>query len=146
MLFKGGLGGYLSRKADTEESKAFWADGGNGLVLLHGMAGTAMAALGGADALKGAVSAAGAEKAKIAISEFLENNRGSLSGQDYKSLWKSAARWWVGAGWKHGRKHCSDRGPVQSAAAPDGNTAIARTGWIYDPGSATPGMTTLYVK
>ncbi|HEL3834837.1 TPA: hypothetical protein UMX25_003910, partial [Stenotrophomonas maltophilia] len=34
----------------------------------------------------GAVSAAGAEKAKIAISEFLENNKGSLSWEDYQSL------------------------------------------------------------
>ncbi|HDS1608101.1 hypothetical protein I5U15_22510, partial [Stenotrophomonas maltophilia] len=61
--------------------------GGNThLALLHGMAGAAMAALGGADALNGAVSAAGAEKAKIAISEFLENNKGSLSWEDYQSL------------------------------------------------------------
>ena len=29
---------------------------------------------------------------------------------------------------------------------PNGNTATVRTGWIYDPGSATPRMTTLYVK
>ncbi len=81
LLFKGvgDLGGYLSQKAETEEGKAFWADGGNGRALLHGMAGAAMAALGGADALKGAVSAAGAEKAKIAISEFLESNKGNLS-------------------------------------------------------------------
>ncbi|MDT3487918.1 hypothetical protein [Stenotrophomonas maltophilia] len=86
LLFKGGLGGYLSQKADTEEGKAFWADGGNGRALLHGMAGAAMAALGGADALKGAVSAAGAEKAKIAISEFLESNKGNLSWEDYQSL------------------------------------------------------------
>ncbi|WP_111205026.1 ribonuclease domain-containing protein [Stenotrophomonas maltophilia] len=88
LLFKGvgDLGGYLSQKADTEEGKAFWADGGNGRALLHGMAGAAMAALGGADALKGAVSAAGAEKAKIAISEFLESNKGSLSWEDYQSL------------------------------------------------------------
>ncbi len=49
---------YLSQKAETEEGKAFWADGGNGRALLHGMAGAAMAALGGADALKGAVNAA----------------------------------------------------------------------------------------
>ncbi|WP_146260327.1 hypothetical protein [Stenotrophomonas maltophilia] len=87
LLFKGGdLGGYLSQKAETEEGKAFWADGGNGRALLHGMVGAAMAALGGADALKGAVSAAGAEKAKIAISEFLESNTGSLSWEDYQSL------------------------------------------------------------
>ncbi|WP_343203080.1 polymorphic toxin type 50 domain-containing protein [Stenotrophomonas maltophilia] len=59
---------------------------GNGRALLHGMAGAAMAALGGADALKGAVSAAGAEKAKIAISDYLENNKGSLSGEAYQSL------------------------------------------------------------
>ncbi len=88
LLFKGvgDLGGYLSQKAETEEGKAFWADGGNGRALLHGMAGAAMAALGGADALKGAVSAAGAEKAKIAISEFLESNKGNLSWEDYQSL------------------------------------------------------------
>lgn len=29
---------------------------------------------------------------------------------------------------------------------PNGNTATVRTGWIYDPGSSTPRMTTLYVK
>jgi len=88
LLFKGvgDLGGYLSQKAETEEGKAFWADGGNGRALLHGMAGAAMAALGGTDALKGAVSAAGAEKAKKAISDYLENNKGSLSWQDYQSL------------------------------------------------------------
>ena len=46
LLFKGvgDLGGYLSQKAETEEGKAFWADGGNGRALLHGMAGAAMAA------------------------------------------------------------------------------------------------------
>ncbi|HHA2435300.1 TPA: hypothetical protein ACOENN_004377, partial [Stenotrophomonas maltophilia] len=88
LLFKGvgDLGGYLSQKAETEEGKAFWADGGNGRALLHGMAGAAMAALGGADALNGAVSAAGAEKAKKAISDYLENNKGSLSGEAYQSL------------------------------------------------------------
>ncbi|WP_218054261.1 hypothetical protein [Stenotrophomonas maltophilia] len=50
------------------------------------MAGAAMAALGGADAVTGAVSAAGAEKAKKAISDYLENNKGSLSWEDYQSL------------------------------------------------------------
>ena len=29
---------------------------------------------------------------------------------------------------------------------PNGNTAIVRTGWIFDPGSTTPRLTTLYVK
>ncbi|GLU36049.1 MAG: DUF6883 domain-containing protein [Pigmentiphaga sp.] len=29
---------------------------------------------------------------------------------------------------------------------PNGKTAIVRTGWIYDPGSSIPRMTTLYVK
>jgi len=48
LLFEGvgDLGGYLSRKAETEEGKSLWADGGNGLVLLHGMARAAMAARG----------------------------------------------------------------------------------------------------
>lgn len=29
---------------------------------------------------------------------------------------------------------------------PNGKTTTVRTGWIYDPGSSTPRMTTLYVK
>ena len=29
---------------------------------------------------------------------------------------------------------------------PNGNTATVRTGWIIDPGSTTPRLTTLYVK
>ncbi|WP_339374722.1 DUF6883 domain-containing protein [Photorhabdus australis] len=29
---------------------------------------------------------------------------------------------------------------------PNGKTAIVRTGWIYDTGSSTPRLTTLYVK
>ncbi|WP_339366965.1 DUF6883 domain-containing protein [Photorhabdus antumapuensis] len=29
---------------------------------------------------------------------------------------------------------------------PNGKTAIVRTGWIYDLGSSTPRLTTLYVK
>ncbi|MEZ2162409.1 hemagglutinin repeat-containing protein [Stenotrophomonas maltophilia] len=88
LLFKGvgDLGGYLSQKAETEEGKAFWADGGNGRALLHGMAGAAMAALGGADALNGAVSAAGAEKAKKAISDYLTANQSEISPEQFRSL------------------------------------------------------------
>ncbi|HHA2818385.1 hemagglutinin repeat-containing protein [Stenotrophomonas maltophilia] len=88
LLFKGAgdLGSYLSQKAETEEGKAFWADGGNGRALLHGMAGAAMAALGGADALKGAVSAAGAEKAKKAISDYLTANQSEISPDQFRSL------------------------------------------------------------
>ncbi|KWV51956.1 polymorphic toxin type 50 domain-containing protein [Stenotrophomonas maltophilia] len=39
LLFKGvgDLGGYLSQKAETEEGKAFWADGGNGRALPRDM-------------------------------------------------------------------------------------------------------------
>lgn len=29
---------------------------------------------------------------------------------------------------------------------PNGNTVQVRTGWIYDPGSSTPRLTTMYVK
>lgn len=29
---------------------------------------------------------------------------------------------------------------------PNGNTVTVRSGWIYDPGSSTPRLTTLYVK
>lgn len=39
LLFKGvgDLGGYLSQKAETEEGRAIWADGGNGRALLRDM-------------------------------------------------------------------------------------------------------------
>ncbi|WP_196492163.1 DUF6883 domain-containing protein, partial [Pseudomonas fluorescens] len=48
----------------------------------------------------------------------------------------------LGASDKFGQRITIDM-PI---TGPNGNTATVRTGWIYDPGSATPRMTTLYVK
>jgi hypothetical protein len=42
----------------------------------------------------------------------------------------------------HGQRITIDM-PITGA---NGKTAIVRTGWIYDPGSSTPRLTTLYVK
>ena len=33
-----------------------------------------------------------------------------------------------------------------SITGPNGNTAIVRTGWILEPGSEIPRMTTIYIK
>lgn len=48
----------------------------------------------------------------------------------------------LGAADKFGQRITIDM-PI---TGPNGNTAIVRTGWIYDSGSSTPRMTTLYVK
>ncbi|UYK88827.1 hemagglutinin repeat-containing protein [Xanthomonas sacchari] len=48
-----------------------WSDGGVNKILLHGLTGAAVAALGGDGALQGAAAAAGAEAAKSAMSDYL---------------------------------------------------------------------------
>ncbi|QSQ45782.1 hemagglutinin repeat-containing protein [Xanthomonas translucens pv. translucens] len=48
-----------------------WSDGGTNKVLLHGLTGAAIAALGGESALQGMAAAAGAEAAKGAMSDYL---------------------------------------------------------------------------
>jgi len=48
-----------------------WSDGGTNKVLLHGLTGAAVAALGGESALQGMAAAAGAEAAKGAMSDYL---------------------------------------------------------------------------
>ncbi|MBO9828352.1 hemagglutinin repeat-containing protein [Xanthomonas sp. A2111] len=48
-----------------------WSDGGANKILLHGLTGAAVAALGGDGALQGAAAAAGAEAAKSAMSDYL---------------------------------------------------------------------------
>lgn len=48
-----------------------WSDGGTNKILLHGLTGAAVAALGGKNALQGAAAAAGAETVKSAMSDYL---------------------------------------------------------------------------
>ncbi|WP_369935200.1 hemagglutinin repeat-containing protein [Xanthomonas tesorieronis] len=59
-----------SRKAAQVRLES-WSDGGANKILLHGLAGAAIAALGGESALQGAAAAAGAEAAKSAMSDYL---------------------------------------------------------------------------
>ncbi|WP_184363695.1 hemagglutinin repeat-containing protein [Xanthomonas euroxanthea] len=51
-----------------------WSDGGTNKILLHGLTGAAIAALGNENALQTAVGAAGAEAAKAAMSDYLVKN------------------------------------------------------------------------
>ncbi|MBB5865791.1 adhesin HecA-like repeat protein [Xanthomonas arboricola] len=51
-----------------------WSDGGTNKILLHGLTGAAIAALGGENVLQTAVGAAGAEAAKAAMSDYLVRN------------------------------------------------------------------------
>ncbi|NIJ78298.1 filamentous hemagglutinin [Xanthomonas campestris] len=51
-----------------------WSDGGTNKILLHGLTGAAIAAPGGENVLQTAAGAAGAEAAKVAMSDYLVNN------------------------------------------------------------------------
>ncbi|WP_372372370.1 hemagglutinin repeat-containing protein [Xanthomonas sp. NCPPB 1638] len=51
-----------------------WSDGGTNKILLHGLTGAAIAALGGENVLQAGVGAAGAEAAKAAMSDYLVKN------------------------------------------------------------------------
>ncbi|MBB4709842.1 filamentous hemagglutinin [Xanthomonas arboricola] len=51
-----------------------WSDGGTNKILLHGLTGAAIAALGGENVLQTAVGAGGAEAAKAAMSDYLVRN------------------------------------------------------------------------
>ncbi|WP_414429286.1 hemagglutinin repeat-containing protein, partial [Xanthomonas campestris] len=51
-----------------------WSDGGTNKILLHGLTGAAIAALGGENVLQTAIGAASAEAAKAAMSDYLVKN------------------------------------------------------------------------
>ncbi|WP_185814554.1 hemagglutinin repeat-containing protein [Xanthomonas sp. SS] len=65
---------------------ASWGDGGTAKTLLHGVTGAAVAALGGGDALGGALGAAAAEKAKQAMFNYLLAQGLSPNDETFKSL------------------------------------------------------------
>ncbi|CTP93508.1 hemagglutinin/hemolysin-like protein [Xanthomonas translucens pv. poae] len=58
-------------KKEAQSRLEAWSDGGTNKVLLHGLTGAAIAALGGESALQGMAAAAGAEAAKGAMSDYL---------------------------------------------------------------------------
>lgn len=63
-----------------------WSDGGTNKTILHGLTGAAVAALGSGDVAQGALGAAGAEKAKQAMGEFLVQQGIAYGSAEYNSL------------------------------------------------------------
>ncbi|WP_267098889.1 hemagglutinin repeat-containing protein [Xanthomonas sacchari] len=71
---------------DALSRLASWGDGGTAKTLLHGVTGAAVAALGGGDALSGAVGAAVSEKAKQAMFDYLLAQGLSPNDPTFKSV------------------------------------------------------------
>ncbi|UPG94222.1 hemagglutinin repeat-containing protein [Luteibacter aegosomatissinici] len=71
MTAVGDAAAYMYQHASTEEEQAKWADGGQNKILLHGMVGAASAALGGGDAIGGALGSAGSEAASKVMADWL---------------------------------------------------------------------------
>jgi filamentous hemagglutinin len=71
---------------------------------------------------------------------YNQTNADSLIAQLQKGVSQYPAS--IGKADQFGQRFTVDI-PVQG---PNGSTAVVRTGWIYDPGSSTPRLTTLYVK
>jgi len=85
--------GDKAAEADAKARLDSWSDGGTNKTLLHGMTGAAAAALGGGDIIGGALGAAGAEKAKGAMSDYLIANgieRGSTAYETLMGLGSTA--------------------------------------------------------
>ena len=84
----------------------------------------------------------GGNKAKVFESALGYNqaNAGGLIAKVQEGAQLYPAK--LGAADKFGQRITIDM-PI---TGPNGNTATVRTGWIYDSGSSTPRMTTLYVK
>ncbi|WP_447578900.1 DUF6883 domain-containing protein [Achromobacter kerstersii] len=84
----------------------------------------------------------GGNKAKVFESPlgYNQSNAGGLIAKVQEGALLYPAK--LGAADKFGQRITIDM-PI---TGPNGNTATVRTGWIYDPGSSIPRMTTLYVK
>ncbi|MCL2831518.1 MAG: hypothetical protein FWD77_12410, partial [Betaproteobacteria bacterium] len=84
----------------------------------------------------------GADKAKVFDSAlgYNQSNAGQLIEQIQTKLPSSEAI--IGKLDQYGQRFTVDI-PI---TGPNGNTAIVRTGWILEPGSNVPRMTTLFVK
>ncbi|UXA65728.1 hemagglutinin repeat-containing protein [Xanthomonas prunicola] len=71
--------------AEAQAKMDSWADGGD-KTLLHGLTGAAVAALGGGDVAGGALAAAGAEKAKLAMADYLRGKGVASDSETYRAL------------------------------------------------------------
>ncbi|WP_243849346.1 hemagglutinin repeat-containing protein [Xanthomonas arboricola] len=72
--------------AEAQAKMDSWADGGVNKTLLHGLTGAAVAALGGGDVAGGALAAAGAEKAKLAMADYLRGKGVASDSETYRAL------------------------------------------------------------
>ncbi|WP_274348785.1 two-partner secretion domain-containing protein [Xanthomonas campestris] len=72
--------------AEAQAKMDSWADGGGNKTLLHGLTGAAVAALGGGDVAGGALAAAGAEKAKLAMADYLRGKGVASDSETYRAL------------------------------------------------------------
>ncbi|MET3651788.1 hemagglutinin repeat-containing protein [Dyella japonica] len=73
MTAVGDLASYMANHAATEQEKQSWSDGGTNKVILHGLVGAATAALGGGDALGGAMGATASEAASARMQQYLDD-------------------------------------------------------------------------
>ncbi|QWT19822.1 hemagglutinin repeat-containing protein [Bacillus sp. NP157] len=67
----GDVATHMQNKSKTEEEWKSWGDGGRNKVILHGVVGAAIAALGGGSAAEGALGGTASEAASKAMQEFL---------------------------------------------------------------------------
>lgn len=101
MRTAGTIADYMADHATTTEEQKAWSDGGANKALLHGLVGAATAALGGGDALQGALGAGAGEAASAKMQEYLWSqgiNPDSSEGKALMELASAAIGGVVGGG------------------------------------------------
>ncbi|NJC48605.1 UNVERIFIED_ORG: filamentous hemagglutinin [Xanthomonas campestris] len=83
--------GDKAAEADALARRNSWGDGGANKVLLHGLTGAAVAALGGENALGGAISAAGSERAKQVMADYLVSQHIDPNSETFNSLMEAGS-------------------------------------------------------
>lgn len=92
---------YMADHATTEAEQKSWQDGGANKVLLHGVVGAAAAALGGGNALGGAMGSGASEAASAAMQNYLVDHHidpNSTEGRTLMQLGSSAIGLVAGGG------------------------------------------------
>lgn len=91
MQAAGDIAGYMMSHATSDEDRAAWADGGAYRTALHGMVGAAAAAVGGGNALQGALGAAASEQATAAMADYLRGHQIDPDSSTGKALMQMAS-------------------------------------------------------
>jgi len=97
----GDLATYMADHASSDQERAEWNDGGTYKVVLHGLVGAATAALGGGNALQGALGGTAGEAASSAMQEYLRGqgiDPNSPTGKTLMQLGSTAVGAAVGGG------------------------------------------------